>query len=405
MKKLFVCAMALAAFVSCSKDDVQGPALDSNNKTVSISIANGSSTRATSGGVSGVTAPGVGENGGTTMTCEADASDLTILFAKTDGTVMMKKQLTDVSNAIAENGDHTGTYVPETGNGEGGLYTWHNVPWEITRVAVVRVDPTLDASATLSTIKDYEDLALNEDANRERNLDQIVLFGEDVLVDTKTTHVVGTIYYHYWEAAVTVAPLLARFEINNIQCDNLGDYNPYKVENNGKYSFDELTIGAAAWTSKAGKTYTVKAVEGTVLYGSYNPQGSDKNNQKDATKRLNYVTADGSAPGAAKSVWSWNVNTTDTQFASMVVPLTAAAYDYTPAETSVPLNVTGLNDKDGNLITSFTPGHIYQLDLSFDEENIMNQDQLCVEVTVTIADWTINTVTPVFGAPGSANAQ
>ena len=402
MKKLFVCAMALAAFVSCSKDDVQGPALDSNNKTVSISIANSSSaTRATSGGVSGVTAPGTGE----TMTCESNAGDLTILFAKTDGTVMMKKQLTDVSNAIAESGDHTGTYVPESGNGEGGLYTWHNVPWEITRVAVVRIDPTLDANATLAKIKDYEDLALNEDANRERNLDQIVLFGEDVLEDTKTTHVVGTIYYHYWEAAVTVAPLLARFEINNIQCDNLGNYNPYNVENEGKYSFDELTIGAAAWTSEAGKTYTVKDVENKVLYGSYNPQDNAKNNQKDATKRLNYVTADMKAPTATEKAWSWNVNATDTKFASMIVPLTATAYDYTPAETSVPLNVTGLKDKTGALIDAFTPGHIYQLDLSFNEENIMNQDQLCVEVTVTIAEWTVNTVTPVFGAAGSANAQ
>ena len=46
MKKLFVCAMALAAFVSCSKDDVQGPALDSGNKSVSITIENTTTTRA-----------------------------------------------------------------------------------------------------------------------------------------------------------------------------------------------------------------------------------------------------------------------------------------------------------------------------------------------------------------------
>ena len=46
MKKLFVCAMALAAFVSCSKDDVaQEPVLDSVNKSIAITIAPGAASR------------------------------------------------------------------------------------------------------------------------------------------------------------------------------------------------------------------------------------------------------------------------------------------------------------------------------------------------------------------------
>ena len=388
MKRFFIAAMALATIVGCSKDDAEGGvALDSNNKTVSITIANGS-TRAT-GGEAGVTAPGTG----TTMTCEADADDLTILFADKDGNVLKSLCLTDATNEIEESGAHSSQYAPAKDNGTGGKYTWHNVPWQVTRVAVVRISAADDAT-TLKTIKDYNDLALNEDVNLKRSLDDIVLFGENALKDTGRTHVVGDTYYHYWAAEVTVEPLLARFEINNIQCENLGNYNPYNADKNvGKYSFDELTIGDVVWTSEEGVDYTIDLAY-TVLYGTYNP-AKDANKNQVEEDRLNYVTADGNEPGKVEQVWSWNVNTTSTQFKTMTVGLTAAAYDYTPAQTNVPLTVTGIQ-KDGKSV-EFAPGNIYQLDLKFKEENIMNKDQLCVEVTVRVAEWTVNTVTAVFG--------
>ena len=166
MKKLFVCAMALAAFVSCSKDDVaQGPALDSANKTVQIQIKN-MATRADSG----VTAPGEADTeGGTTMK-SANASELYVLFADKDGKVLEAKALTATGTTDeSHDTDHSAQYVADKSNGTGeGLYTWHNVPWAVTQIAVVRTNATADASyfgtaAIGKNISDYEDLAKDED--------------------------------------------------------------------------------------------------------------------------------------------------------------------------------------------------------------------------------------------------
>ena len=384
MKKLFVSLMAVAALVSCNKDNEEGVALDSGKKTVAITIANGNSTRtAEDGGAAGVTTGAQGEDG-TTFKCETDAEDLTIVFADANGNIQKTLGLTDLTNAIAENGAHGGSYLPETTNGTDGLYTWHNVPWNVTQIAVVRVDPTKDADKTFANISDYEDLAINEDENLTRTLDEIVLFGQADLKDTGTTHVVGEVYYHYWKATVTVAPALARFEINNIQCEDLGANNPYKADGTGKYSFDKLTIGVPTWTSATGgRSYTIPGVKDVVLHGSY----------KNTENLPNYVTA--ATKDNANAVWSWNVDPELTEFGGMTVPLTAFAYDYTPAETSVPLTITEI--QKGGKKVDFQAGNVYQLNIKFKEEHIMHEDKLCVEITVKIADWTVNTVTPVFG--------
>ena len=89
----------------------------------------------------------------------------------------------------------------------------------------------------------------------------------------------------------------------------------------------------------------------------------------------------------------------------MTVDLWAYAYDYELQTDGrdLTLKVVGLNGAAGDY--AFEKGKIYKLDLTFTEGDVKDQDQLCVEVTVTIAEWTVNTVTPVFGAAGSANAQ
>ena len=384
MKRMFIAAMAIAALVSCSKDNEEGVALDSGKKTVAITIANGNDTRtAVNGGAAGVTTGAQGEDG-TTFTCETDADDLTIVFADAAGAIQKTLGLTDMTGAIEESGAHGGSYLPETGNGAGGVYTWHNVPWNVTQIAVVRVDPNKDADKTFANISDYSALAINEDENLTRTLDEIVLFGQADLEDTGTTHVVGDVYYHYWDATVTVEPLLARFEINKIQCEDLGSNNPYKADGEGLYSFDKLTIGVPTWTSATGgRSYTIPGVEGVVLHGSY----------KNTENLPNYVTA--ATEDNPDAVWSWNVDPELTEFGGMVVPLVAEAYDYTPAEDEVPLTITEIQ-KDGKKV-DFTKGNVYQLDIKFKEEHIMHEDKLCVEITVKIADWTVNTVTPVFG--------
>ena len=422
MKKLFVCAMALAAFVSCSKDDVaQAPELDSNNKSVSIKILNAeSATRA--GTVGGTTAPGVAG------AC-ANATDLKILFADADGKVLHEASLTangttnDSHTGITEgtNGTYSPEYVPSTSNpnaenpqAETGTYVWHNVPWAVTQIAVVRYeagDLPDDATSAigLDLETDIEGMASKEEINIDRGVDDIILYASAKLEDKGRTHRVGDVVYHLWEAGVTVAPKFARFEIINFACTDLGNANE-DVDKDGKpilstYGFDELVVNGLTWNN----TYTAKDFNFT-LYGSYVPETP--------TTGFDYAedtpTAEADRPNAKVATnvaWSWNV--LPTTFSNLVVNMEAKAYDYTiaPERRSVPLHVTGLASTKANATAgnddanAFAAKNIYKLDLSFTESNIIDPEGLCVEVKVTIEPWTVKTVFPVFGAPGSANAQ
>ena len=409
MKKLFVCAMALAAFVSCSKDDVQGPALDSANKTVSITIENTTATRADGG----VTAPGVADaTGGTTMK-SAKATELYVLFGKGDEIINALPLTAEGTTNETHDTNHSATYVADKANGTGeGTYIWHNVPWDVTKIAVVRTNATKDADyfatkAIGKNISDYAALAASETANLTRELSEIVLFGTGDLVDQKVTHEVDGISYHYWKAEVEVKPWVARFEINQIKCEDLGYLNTEAEGDIRTYGFDELiaknltwvTAGTVEEPAEGAKTYTAKKAEGAttlgIMYGLYNNTSAANNTKKEGT-RDNFINA------GANKVWSWNVED-GTTFDSMTVDLEAVAYDYTLTADgkNVPLYVVGL---DGTTAAAyeFEAGHIYQLDLTFVEGNVKDQDQLCVQVVVSIANWTIETVNATFGQPANS---
>ena len=402
MKKLFVCAMALAAFVSCSKDDIQGPALDSANKSVSITILNGSgSTRAD--GDAGVTAPGVGENGGTTM-ASAEAADLDVLFADAAGNVVYKRSLVNNSEDDAtdttHDPDHEAECVPGT-TGEQNTYIWHNVDWSVTQIAVVRTNGT--EADNFETLDEYLELATSEAANLTRELDEIVLYGVDAqLEDLNETHEVDGISYHYWKAEVIVAPALARFEIINIECEDLGVLNA--DNDNRTYGFDELIVKSLTWNSTATAeggdafgTYQIAPAPIGTLYGRLAKEGTYTGSEDRTAGEADDVQP------ANGDVWSWNV--LPSTFTGMTVQLEATAYNYTLTEAgkNLPLTVTGLSstqakadakDADAN---AFVAGNIYQLNLKFKEGNLADDDALCIQVEVTINPWTIKTVYPVFG--------
>lgn len=400
MKKLFVCAMALAAFVSCSKDEIEGPALDSANKTVQITILNAEGATRTA------------YPGGDTASQDADkvaqATSLKILFAKSDGTILKELPLTatgssdDTHTGITDPEDEQYMYVADKSNGTGeGLYTWHNVPWDVTQIAVVRYeqgDITITPKST--KLSEVEALATDETLNVARSANTIVLYATDTLEDTGETHRVGEIIYHYWDAAVTVAPALARFEINSITCTDLGNHADTGVD----YSFDELDILSMIWTDEKGDTYAVPVTSkewrgattsmvGT-LYGQYTAGSTDSDNcTSDETR------AEATSVLPANGAWSWNVDPAQTQFVSMIVDMKAYAYNYELASNSTPLNIIGLNTdegaSEGNI--DFQAGYVYKMDIDFVEANITDEDQLCVQVTVAIDSWKVKTVYPVFG--------
>ena len=401
MKKLFIAALALASVVACSKDDAAN-GLESGSKSVTITIANAADATRTDF-VGGDTTPG---NQG--QSAVAEAKDLKILFANNDGKVL--KELSLVGGNAWDN-THTGgtttesEYIPATDNATGaGKYTWHNVPWDVTRIAVVRYEATDFAQGVegkdLET--DLEAAALSETLNVARELDDIILYGTAPLANTGRTHQVGDIIYHVWDATIEVAPLLARVEISSISCTDLGDdncdTNDDGTPNNATMGFDEITVKSMIWTSKSGEnTYatilpTDSQILGT-LYGSYdNGPNTPADRPEDADNELNPANA-----------WSWNVNPETTQFGTMKVDMDVLAYDYTVLTKNQPLNITGLSTKapgaeDGqtNDVT-FSAKNIYRFSIPFSEDDIKTTDDgLCVEVNVTIATWKVNTVYPIF---------
>ena len=401
MKKLFVCAMALAAFVSCSKDDVQGPALDSANKSIAITIANsGSGTRA-------VTEKG--KHGAKV----AEAKDMHILFANSSKQILKVLPLTAGTAEHVTGTTDVDTYAPGASSTVDGntQYVWHNVPAAVTNVAIIR-DVTKDViekiepgKTTMGDVKDYAD----NDTNLHRSLAEIFLYGEDedgLELSAEEHVVVNGVEYDYYLGTVEVAPLFARFEINSIQCTDLGDDN--KDTDVNTYGFDELDLTELTWKTANG-SYSIPLSEfmETTMWGSYNNTTAEDNTNSEGD-RTNYLTTTMVDPEETTTVWAWNV--LPTTFDSMNVKFDAAAYDYELADTAVELNVTGLAASEGATASdaasiTWKAGNIYRVDLAFEENNLGGKAGLCVKVTVEIAEWTVNTVYPVFGTSGSSTAQ
>lgn len=410
MKKLFVAVLALAALAACNKEEApQGPALDSQNKTIEITIDNARlGSRADY--ESGVTAPGTKDK-------VANASELIVLFADNGGNILKALELTASGTTDDTHGgkdqEALGEYIADSANGTGeGNYVWHNVPWNVTKIALVRVDATLDADYVVANvagkkISDYKDLAMNPVKNANRAQGQIVLFGTGDLSDSGETHRVNDTVFHIWETTVTVEPWLARFEVHALQCTDLGDDNKDKIEGTenpdlSTYGFDELVVNSLSWTDTNSNNYNAKDFS-SVLYGSYLPAAAKDGCDAlpaEGTARKNYYTADGDLVSADRTkVWSWYV-ADETEFDKLVVDMDARAYEYVIADDqrNVPLTVIDLaTDKDGkNKANTFTRGHIYTISLIFDESNIKNADALCVRVDVKIASWEIDPLFPVY---------
>ena len=82
----------------------------------------------------------------------------------------------------------------------------------------------------------------------------------------------------------------------------------------------------------------------------------------------------------------------------MTVGIKAYSYKYSLDNNSTPLEIIGLNtsanQSEDNV--TFEAGKVYKMALDFVEKNITDEDKLCVQVKVTIADWAVQTVFPVF---------
>ena len=345
MKKLFICAMALAAFVSCSKDD-SATVLESSQKSIELTILNGGST----------TRAITDASADTNFEC-ASAGDLTVLFMDRAGVVVTNRALsaateTEVGTAGADG------LVPTT-------YSFHKLPEQVQQVAVIAlrgngVPTTLEAAKTLWKTETPDAQVAN-----------IVVFGESGQLTENGKCEVDGINYPLFEGSVRVAPAHTRFEVLSFQCTDLGQ-NTYGYS---KIVLDDMKFNT--YTQTLGKTLA---------------SASD------------IATANGE--GETGQAWSWNWIATPNAVAAseLEVNMTVTGKNYTVAIPKKTLSIVGYKDKNQQDITSFEAENIYKLTVPFLEANIDSTEAyICVDVDVTIAKWIVNTMTPVFGTNPAQN--
>lgn len=434
MKKIFIVAIALAVFVSCSKDDGVDKVLTSKEKSVSVTIQNSviSGTRATVTGETLNPTPNGGEAGltkqvgtaagtedaadGSTETLVADINQLKILFANQAGQVLHAMPLVNTADDdihADENGtnedNNPSEYVPGTNPGDelpdgSGVYEFHRVPEAVTRVAVIR-DVNLENAETLvgKTLADIQKDAVDE-SDRNVDVQSIFLYAEgDLKVSNKcyedTVNGVTTTY-NYYTTILDILPQYTRFELVSVSCDDLGKLNTdVDNPNIATVGLDELqlvkfTIPLNGKEYK--KTWTVTENNNWTLYGDACTAETCK--AKDIE-----ITAD-DEQGAAGYAWSWNMAPGKLNLAAdsapMVLDLNADSHHMFVNNTAKTVKVVSLN---GNAEFELKKGEVYRMALSFKESNIdKTDDQLCVQATVTINNWKVVLVTPEF-ATGSSN--
>lgn len=391
MKKLFIAAMALATIVSCSKDD-GAAVLESSKKAVSITIVNGASeTRA----VEEIAAFDTNDGGVGTIQDQAKAdacaktSELVVLFANKAGTVEDARSFASATVVKDENGEEIkGKYT----------YRWHGISESVTQIAVVRYDEieTTDLDSYKGTdLSVYQKAAADVDKMENIDITAINLYvaadlnlAGDCQIET-SEHVFTT--YKLFTADVIIAPTIARVEITGIACDGgdpktgdeLGATTLAAAKGELKSGgYDKLTLGSIVWGAKDEYTFDLNDF---VLEGIYAGEGNTT-----PIKRKDYSAGDGKA-----ITWNIDPSAEVPQIGKnpMVIDMKAFAHDYKVVNEDKSLSI-GFGEK----VQKFAPGNIYRMSINFGENNLdESNESICVEVKVTVTDWVVVNVTPVFG--------
>lgn len=342
MKKLFIAALAITAVVACSKDDA--PVLDSAHKSISIQIANlTNETR-------GVTAPSKDAN----YQC-AGVEDLKVIFCDAAGN--------KVGNAIALNAGDTSAAA--------GTFTFHGLSENVTKFFVIGTDngPLATDPASLAAAK-----TLWESDQTDAEVGEIIVFGESGTFEYKgecTSPDNHDVSYPLFSASATVKPNVARVEISSISCTDLGTREADGIPTT--LGFDKLTI----------KKLALGSMEEVL------------NNVLNATNPVSKVTTTADDQG---NVWSWNFAGGAVANYPLGVTMDVAATSYVIASPERTITTTTYkNNADNSDLTSFEKGNIYKMAIEFSEEDLIDENNICINVTVTIADWVVNYITPEFG--------
>lgn len=383
LSKYFMMAAASLALFACSNDEDVPGLNGEGTKSVALKL---------DGLSSGISTKAVGDS---KSAGKIDLSNMTIYF--TDGTNILKKEVLNSESPA---------WTELTGAG----HIFHQLPSTVTQVQIV--GNSAGKTITEGTVAGLKGSVLK--AAREQEFTNVTLFGEDTSLDPQEPVKGDEHTSSVLKATVNLAPLVARFEIGNIGCSDMGDptcaITKYDLRVIGLMDFNSaVKLNGTA----AGTEYTVANVlepgsaeeEGKVVFGEANA---------DAGWAWDKISGEGST--GINSKGSWNPKKEDGKDGKFV-------YQFIPNEitgsklvqvklvldniewadgTKNPFNsvVTAkFQTEDGKVLTEFAAGKIYTVNYQFPSEKIgpwNPGDVKCVLLNVTVASWEVVALTPVF---------
>lgn len=368
--KMFLVALAALGMAACSNND-EIPGMN-NDGTKSVAIRFEGLSASTK-------AVGDPKSAG-----EIALSNVTVYF--TDGTNILAKKSLSTANTT------------EWGELTGAGHIFHQLPSAVSQIQIV--GNSAGKTITEGTVAALKGSVLK--AAGEQTFTNVTLFGEDTtLEETEGDEHVDKVY----TATVDLKPLVARFEIGNIACTDMGT---------GPVSgFDLKVIGLMDFNSAVkldgtatGTEYTLanvlepgsSAEDGKVIFGEANDEAGWAWDKIEGATNITDATP-------------WNPET-NKKFVYQFIPNKLADGKMAQVKlvldnvvwtdgTNNPFNsvVTAKFQKDGQDLTAFEAGKIYTVDYQFKGENVgpWNPDDVkCVQINVTVAEWVVVALTPVF---------
>lgn len=353
--------------LACNKgEEINADPQGEGAKTVTLKVT-------TSTPVKSITEPSIGENR------NMEFNDLLIVFYNQGtGNIFRSVTLTAADLTAATTGG----------------YTFHNLSPLIDAAAVVaNSDGENGLTAAVNTNISVLKVAVLDISKQQTMANNILLFDAQALESDEAITDGG----HTGEATnkfkVTLnpKPQVARLEIGNIQCTDLGTfYDKFTIAGMGFINYAPTQAGwsnsyIGSTTPTYGATLTYEDQDAFDALVSTNPQPWNY----DAATGTTEISSSATQYNPTAGRFCYNF------FPNVMPHLKLKLSGVYPKGSSNPLSqdvyvtVTKYHFPEG--VTTFEAGKIYQLDFAFTEKNLGLYDnkQICVEATVTINDWVI----------------
>ena len=361
---LLTVAVAALGLAACSKEDSAGRPGDTQPKSVTITLANVEPE---------VRAPG----SAITPDSKVNLKNYYVFFS--DGTNLHK--------AKQENG--TDDAVQFIDNPSGNLtQTFHFLPAEVNEVIVIGN----------ITETDYKDITTRADLDKilnladEQDAADLTLYGTDNrLTPADTDDHGGNLY----TAEVNLLPRIARIEVEKFGCtfQDPATYSQFVLNHMALNNYHTQLKGLS--NTVQGTVNHAPVDEGTVWpFLSDLTENHASEWHHDDNLNITLTAQNGQTVTDATKYLAYHFFPNKGTMPELVLSLTGTKSGVTEP---LYLKTEGFKENGTASITEFQPGHIYKVDFTFDEATSLSNPQKCVQVTVTVAQWKVHTVTPDFG--------